>query len=227
MEKIEILERIEEYEMNILKSPYFIIKKLQKEILIKNAHFFKGNILDIGCGSKPYKEYIKYNIYVGLDSDPGVGPDIESSVESIPCTDESFEGIICSEVLEHVKDTRQAISEIYRVLKKNGYLYITVPMMWALHYEPEDYFRFTKYGISYLLTEQGFIIKDVERVGGIFSLIGARFADVIFHLITRAFNFMSARNAERIASIMILPVSVVFYCLSKLFDNIDKRDALV
>ncbi|MHC5162189.1 MAG: class I SAM-dependent methyltransferase, partial [Planctomycetota bacterium] len=44
------------------------------------------------------------------------------------CSDESFDIVYCSHVLEHVQDDRKAIAEIYRVLKKNGLAVILVPI---------------------------------------------------------------------------------------------------
>ncbi|MHC4553612.1 MAG: methyltransferase domain-containing protein, partial [Planctomycetota bacterium] len=49
--------------------------------------------------------------------------------------DESVEVFYCSHVLEHIEDDVQAISEIYRVLKKEGYAIIMVPIMAQKTYE--------------------------------------------------------------------------------------------
>ena len=46
---------------------------------------------------------------------------------SLPFKDNTFDRIICSEVMEHVRDDRKACSELTRVLKKNGSIAITVP----------------------------------------------------------------------------------------------------
>jgi 2-polyprenyl-3-methyl-5-hydroxy-6-metoxy-1,4-benzoquinol methylase len=76
---------------------------------------------------------------------------------------ESFEGIICSEVLEHIEDDDKAVKEIHRVLKKDGKLFISVPAnpklwdksdRWASHHR-----RYTKECMMSLLENNGFKIK--------------------------------------------------------------------
>ena len=45
----------------------------------------------------------------------------------LPFQNETFDKIICSEVMEHVSDDQKACDELYRVLKKEGRIAITVP----------------------------------------------------------------------------------------------------
>lgn len=50
-----------------------------------------------------------------------------ANINSLPYPDQYFDLIICSEILEHLKDDKKAIRELKRVLKDNGSLIITVP----------------------------------------------------------------------------------------------------
>lgn len=208
--------------------PYFIIKSLQLTALKKYSTYLKGKVLDVGCGTKPYKKYLSESIeYIGMDMTEDVKPDILVKAQEIPFSDEHFDSVLCTEVLEHLPEPEEAIKEIKRVLKKGGYAYFTVPQTWCLHYEPYDYFRFTKYGIKYLLKNNGFEVVSIERVGGIFSLVGQRIIDVAWQKIVDLFRLpCGLRNAERIASFLVLPYSLFFYLLGKFADGIDKRDAL-
>ncbi len=52
--------------------------------------------------------------------------------------DEIFDIFICSHVLEHVADDKKALSEIYRVLKPNGYAILLVPIPLSLKETDED-----------------------------------------------------------------------------------------
>jgi ubiquinone/menaquinone biosynthesis C-methylase UbiE len=52
---------------------------------------------------------------------------------NLPFKDESFDRIICSEVMEHVRDDDLACRELTRVLKKNGRIAITVPTIFSEH----------------------------------------------------------------------------------------------
>lgn len=204
----------------------FIVKKLQRDAFRKWSSYLNGRILDIGCGSTPYKDYVSCRSYVGIDESPDVKPDVSASCESIPFKNNDFDSVICTEVLEHLAEPGRCVTEIIRVLKAGGYLYITVPQSWGLHYEPHDYWRFTRYGIEYLLKKYGFEITETRRIGGIFSLIGVRMTDILWSGCVNLFSFSGNRSAERIASALCSPVSLFFYILGYIGDRIDKRDAI-
>jgi SAM-dependent methyltransferase len=211
---------------DILFSPLFIIKKLQRDVLKKHAQLLNGNIIDIGCGAKPYKEYTTSSRYIGMDESEGASCDVRAGAVSIPFKPDSFDSVICTEVLEHLDEPGKCILEIERVLRSGGYLYVTVPQSWGLHYEPHDYWRFTRYGIEYLLKKHDFEIVDIERLGGIFSMVGVRMIDVLWSGFVNLFSFLGKRQAERIASLLCCPGSFLFYILGRLGDRIDKRDAI-
>jgi SAM-dependent methyltransferase len=52
---------------------------------------------------------------------------VRADIRCIPFPDDTFDFIICSEVLEHIPDDGQALFELRRVLKGNGTIIITVP----------------------------------------------------------------------------------------------------
>ena len=54
---------------------------------------------------------------------------IKMDITKIKFPDESFEVIYCSHVLEHVEEDKKAIGELYRVLKKNGWAILLVPIV--------------------------------------------------------------------------------------------------
>jgi SAM-dependent methyltransferase len=61
------------------------------------------------------------------------GPVAEASVTDLPFGDESFDGVVLGEVLEHVEDDRGALAELARVLRRGGALAASVPANPALH----------------------------------------------------------------------------------------------
>ena len=67
--------------------------------------------------------------------------------------DEIYDHVVLAEVLEHLHSPQQAIDRIYRVLKKEGQLTLTVPFIFPIHSSPNDYFRFTSFGLAHLLRE--------------------------------------------------------------------------
>ncbi len=182
----------------------------------------------MACGSKPYQRYLTGNSkFITVDQIIELKPDVLGKVEALPFLDGCFDSILCTEVLEHLPEPQEAMKELKRVLKEDGYLYLSVPQSWYLHYEPNDYFRFTKYGIKHLLEKDGFAIIYIERIGGVVSLVAQRIIDVTWQLSVDYLKLiLGLRWAERIASGLISPFSVLFYLLTKLGDKIDKKDAL-
>jgi len=65
------------------------------------------------------------------------------------------------------------LGEIRRVLKPGGILFLTAPQMARLHGEPHDFFRFTRWGLQYLLEHNGFEIVHLEPHGGIVRALGS------------------------------------------------------
>ena len=76
--------------------------------------------------------------------------------------------------LEHVREPRRVVEEIARVLKPGGRLLLVVPQEWEVHQAPHDYFRYTRYGLRYLLESAGLEVERIEPVGGYFRLLSRR-----------------------------------------------------
>ena len=65
--------------------------------------------------------------------------DVKADILDLPFADESFDVIFCNHVLEHIKDDRKAMSELYRVMKKGGWGILQVPMKNSLEKTYEDF----------------------------------------------------------------------------------------
>ncbi len=55
--------------------------------------------------------------------------DYNVDIQALPFSDESFDFIFASHVLEHIPDDIKALSEIYRILKPNGMAILPVPII--------------------------------------------------------------------------------------------------
>jgi SAM-dependent methyltransferase len=64
--------------------------------------------------------------------------------------DGSFDYIVCTEVLEHVLYPFDAVDEIFRLLKRGGYVFLTVPFNFRIHGPLPDCWRFTIHGLKVL-----------------------------------------------------------------------------
>jgi len=136
-----------------------------------------GLLLDIGCGDCPYISLFTSDTrYVGIDLPSGdptqQRPAIWASGLQLPFASKSFDIVLCTQVIEHVPEPRLVVEGALRVLTEGGAFILTAPQTWALHEEPRDYYRFTRYGIEYLLASAGFEVKWIEARGGVFRMIG-------------------------------------------------------
>ncbi len=179
-------------ELDLLSSPkrlYFspVYYGQYKITLPLAKQYAKGYFLDLGCGDLPFKnelvELVAY--YDTLDFFPRT--DALTYIEDIQnmttVPSERYNSAICLEVLEHVPDPFRAVREIYRVLAQESVLIISVPHLSRLHDEPHDYYRYTRYGVRYLLEQAGFkVIHLVER-GGLFSFLGHQVSTFILGMI--------------------------------------------
>jgi SAM-dependent methyltransferase len=132
----------------------------------------RGRLADIGCGSKPYKSIASkyFTEHVGIDHAVTAHDkseiNIESDAYSIPVESESFETVLCTDVLEHLEEPDKAIQEAYRILKNDGIAIYTVPLIWHLHEEPRDFYRYTRYGLKYLFEKNHFKIIELVALSG-------------------------------------------------------------
>lgn len=170
--------------VNSKKTTSIITNQLQLDYLNDIApDYIRGNLLDLGCGEKPYKLIYDSlcNSSIGVDvktcKHEQKYVDVFASADEMPFENETFDSVLCTNVLEHVPNMEKAFSEISRVLKKEGYLIISVPFLYPVHESPYDFYRYTIYGIKHQLEQNGFKIKHEMAWGGIGTLIC-----VYFHL---------------------------------------------
>jgi len=127
-----------------------------------------GRVLSIGSGGdtdkqgRRYREYFPHaSSYVTSDTVPGC--DRVLDVRRMDIHDASFDALFVSGVLEHVDDIAAAVSECHRVLTPGGVLLVGVPFSQPIHRAPLDFWRFTEYGLRWLL--RYFQVEDVRAIG--------------------------------------------------------------
>lgn len=150
----------------------YLIKKFLRENIIKFSQGITSNcILDVGCGEKPYKEFFpKSRRYIGIDMRSRYA-DVKSIGEYLPFNDETFDAALCTQVLEHVGDSKKALAEINRVLASNGTLILTTHGIWLEAHEANDYWRWTFQGLEKILEEAGFQIIESYSMDPTSSLL--------------------------------------------------------
>ncbi|MDT5295146.1 MAG: hypothetical protein QOJ76_2026 [Acidobacteriota bacterium] len=152
---------------------------LRKVIETELAGKSNLDILDVGCGQKPFYPFFKAvaRSYVGTDitkDNPLV--DRVCPVEALAVEDESADVVICLSVLEHVDDPAQAVRELHRVVRPDGVVFATTHGCFPWHPYPQDHWRWTQTGLPLLFERYGGF-RDVRlfatrgTMSGIFFLL--------------------------------------------------------
>ncbi len=139
--------------------------------LAQHAADITGVVLDIGSGSGSDKEGRKYRdyfpqaaLYVTSEVSADFDVDLVLDVRNMPEVDDAtYDCVFCSGVLEHVDDYQSGIDEITRIIKPGGILLLGLPFRQAIHLAPHDFWRFTEYGLRYLL-EDNFEILHLDGI---------------------------------------------------------------
>lgn len=159
------------------------------------ASINKGDrILSVGAGGKinalllKYSEENEFEVII-FDIDKNRNPDIIGDICTYDTNSMDFDCVVMGEVLEHLHSPHLALENIYRAMKSGGKIIITAPFIFPIHERPCDYFRFTRYGLQYLL-------KDFEHV-----VIKERngWAEAINVLLVR--HIMEKNNCSRLIAI--------------------------
>ena len=98
---------------------WFIHHLVRKELRRLAEDHFSGRLLDLGCGDKPYEELLAPFVtkHVGVDL---AGGDTCAQSYELPFSDESFDCVLMSSVLEHLATPSSALKECHRILRPSG-----------------------------------------------------------------------------------------------------------
>lgn len=193
--------------------------RLEHQTILKSIvgarEYFRGRILDVGCGEKPYRELVGADPagYVGADHDalPPKTPDVCTDVLRLPFRDGSFDTVFSTQVLEHVRDPFTMYSEMTRVLRPGGHLIVTAPQSWPLHEEPYDFFRYTRYAFEEFARRNSLeVVRLSERGGGMMAL-GQIFAGILEERCRRS------RPSRILMKLAVFPVLVCSEILDFIF----------
>lgn len=198
---------------------YYYSSGLLKKMMEENIPKFlekgkKYDILDYGCGVKPY-EYI-FDNYAGkyTGADVGENPHAEVKIipdEKLPFKDGEFDIVLSSQVLEHVENTDFYLGECRRLLKDNGLLFLSTHGTWQFHSAPIDVQRWTSYGLKRIINKAGFEVIDFIPALGQLALT-SQLRLTFFH------SFV--KEIFKPAVILYYPLSVIYQIKMKLEDMI-------
>ena len=104
-----------------------------------------ARVCDVGAGGRRLTPYV-----VTVDAVAGAGVDLIADIHHLPIPEASFDCVICTGTLEHVRDPWTAVKELHRILKPGGIIHIDVPFIQGYHPDPTDFWRFTLDGLRLL-----------------------------------------------------------------------------
>jgi len=132
-------------------------------------------VLDAGAGEHTYASMFDHTDYESADFEQVDKPYRKATytcdLVDIPVDSDRYDAVLCSQVLEHIPEPLRVLTELRRVLKPGGQLWLTAPLFYEEHEKPYDFFRYTQFGLRHLLEAAGFEVDSVEPLEGYFATL--------------------------------------------------------
>jgi SAM-dependent methyltransferase len=139
-----------------------------------------ARVLDAGAGELQYAHHFARQRYCAVDLAIGDATwdytrlDAVADLAALPFAAGSFDAALHIVTMEHLREPARALAEIARTLSPGGTLLIAAPHEWEVHQAPHDYFRYTRYGLAYLVEQAGCEVREIRPAGGYFRLLARR-----------------------------------------------------
>ena len=128
-----------------------------------------------------------------------------------PIDSNTFDNILVFNVLEHVWDTRNLLSESHRILVPGGTIWGSVPFLFRYHQDPTDFWRFTHEALEQLLQRTHFCEIEVSTYGvGCFSVSVNTFSNLLRFKILIAILWIIAIGLDSLLT-RIWPQNKTYY----------------
>ncbi len=150
-------------------------------------------VLDVGGRLQPYRPLLEKRArhYVAVDVQHTPLVTVMARGEELPFSDRRFDLVICTQVLQWVREPLKLLGEIHRVLKPDGHLLLSASAAEPLSTEL-DYWRFTPASLRWLLRDFSEVEIEPEgnTVAGLFRTTNVC-VDIFakFKLLRAAFSF--------------------------------------
>lgn len=159
-----------------------VYRQMSAALAYAAAHYARGRLLDIGCGTKPWRAtFAPYvDAHIGADHAATLhgldNVDVVSDAYNVPLDDGSVDTVLLTEVLEHLERPEDALAECARLLGPGGHVILTTPFTWPLHEEPRDFYRFSPHGLRYIAEGAGFEVVELRALSGIWTTLSLHFS---------------------------------------------------
>ena len=203
----------------IWDTDWLVLRKLSRLLGEQiEQHVPRGSVvLDLGCGTMPYRSMIENLdvVYTGADITEEADVRIDASGR-VQLEKDSADAILSIQVLEHVRDLDAYCAEIRRLLRPDGTLLLSTHGTWLYHPHPEDHRRWTRTGLVAELGARGIAVRDLVPLVGplatttIIRLTGFAFAarklPIIGRLIAGAMAVVM--NLRAVVEDMLTPIQI-------------------
>ncbi len=175
---------------------------LLNEQIASHAHLITGSILDVGSGSRRYDHLFGGQV-TAIDIHPDAGRAITyGDIHAIPFPDQSFDNVVCFEVLCYSSDVHAAMRELLRVVKPGGHLLLSAPFLLR---DSGDRVRLTKRYLEELLAEFHPARTQVIACGNAWT--------IIWDILRSRIVDTKSPTKKMVLSLLFLPVLIVILIL--------------
>jgi SAM-dependent methyltransferase len=185
-----------------------------------------SRVLDAGAGEGFYThlfEHTQYHAADFLKVDKGYGKvSYICDLQKIPIAPEIYDGILCTQVLEHIPEPAQVLAELFRVLKPGGHLWLSAPLFFQEHEVPYDFYRYTQYGFRHLLEREGFRIIEINWLEGYYGTLAYQLDMAARELPLKPLDYGGGVRGW-LSLFLAALLKPSFYGLSLIFSRLDLR----
>lgn len=186
--------------------------------------FCRGDVLDVGGGwdfyvtarhsGIPHASWTALELRPDpLDVDERRFQPVKGNGCGMPFPDESFDTVLCIQVLEHVFEPMRMVQEIARILRPGGSAIILVPQTGNLHCTPHHYQNLTRFWLLSAVDRTQLEMVELSPLGGAWSTMASRLVYLLLQSVGR--RTMTYPGAERnLAFYLLLPFMWLFATVS-------------
>jgi SAM-dependent methyltransferase len=138
---------------------------------IRGRRILEAGSCDVNGSLRPFVESRKPSEYIGIDIVAGRGVDLICSAEDLldRFGEETFDIVISTELLEHVRNWRKVISNLKRVCKAGGIILITTRSIGCeFHGYPHDYWRYEPEDMEEIFSDCEIPVLERDPDKGVF-----------------------------------------------------------
>jgi len=182
-----------------------------------------GSVIDLGSksGSATYNRFLRFRqpcIVTHTDLHPG-GSAVQALnlEEPFPLQDETYDAVLCFNVLEHIFNYDNTAAEACRILKKGGRLIGSTPFLVRYHPDPDDYFRYSPPALERIFTRAGLTCVRMLYLGFGPCAVAAQQLAPLLPSFINVFTYISSIFIDRLLA-RISPAFRMNYPLAYLFE---------